>query len=180
MSEVFSPSPGSDQSDPPSASVAVHARHTHELKPIQIRHRDDSTKNKTVTLLANVLQRPGKQTFCSLTKHYKTRKGFLYCKGWRLFTCLSSQVTERLMEAAVWSPLISPSLGTSTNLHLSQTLFMRSEKNYWTEEYLVEGKVWLDLFCTGRPVVLSPAAGLGHRFISTLHPRHETDKRKNI
>lgn len=49
---------------------------TEELKPIQIRHQDISTKNKTVTLLANVLQRLTEQTFCffwqNVTKNYKS------------------------------------------------------------------------------------------------------------
>lgn len=59
---------------------------TEELELIQIRHRDISTKNKTVTLLANILQRLTEQhvVLCS-TKRYKTTKqGWFYCKGWCL------------------------------------------------------------------------------------------------
>lgn len=59
---------------------------TEEQELIQIRHRDISTKNKTVTLLANILQRLTEQhvVLCS-TKRYKTTKqGWFYCKGWCL------------------------------------------------------------------------------------------------
>lgn len=54
---------------------------TQELKPIQIRHLDISTKNKPVILLANILQRLT-ETLCSLMKRYKTtKKGVFCCKG---------------------------------------------------------------------------------------------------
>lgn len=78
---MFSPTPEScffSQSNYVTSSVAVQGStsttSTEELKPIQIRHQDISTKNKTVTLLANVLQRLTEQTFCSRTKRYKNYK----------------------------------------------------------------------------------------------------------
>lgn len=49
---------------------------TEELTLIQIRHQDISTKNKTVTLLANILH------FVLWRNHTKLQKCFFYCKGW--------------------------------------------------------------------------------------------------
>ena len=80
----------------------VRVTSTEELELIQIRHRDIGTKNKTVTLLANILQRLTEQhvVLCS-TKRYKTTKqGWFYCKGW----CLGCPLNRFLRYLRLFRP----------------------------------------------------------------------------
>lgn len=63
---------------------------TEELKLIQIRHRDVSTKNKTVTLLANVLQRLTERRVVLRANVTKLQKCVCYCKGGKPQRCLSN------------------------------------------------------------------------------------------
>lgn len=74
---------------------------TEELKLIQIRHQDISTKNKTVTLLANILQRLTEQHVVLWRNVTKLQNCFFfYCKGWclkrRFHSAMSQKVTFQL------------------------------------------------------------------------------------
>lgn len=68
---VFSPTPkklffvlvSNDLTSSVVVQGSTSTTSTEELKLIQIRHQDISTKNKTVTLLANILQRLTEQHF---------------------------------------------------------------------------------------------------------------------
>lgn len=79
--------------------VKVNARgftaNIHRRTQIQKRHQDVSTKNKSVTLLTNILQRLT-AIFCSPTKYYKTTKGF--CWGWFLTGVRNKAPLKRLVQ----------------------------------------------------------------------------------